>query len=152
MVNAGGNQGSPDVTYDGSRFVVVWVDDRNGTATDIYGAFVSTSGAVQPSGGLVLAKSTSTDITPRISWGKTPGRSLVVYGSTATGSTSDRGIRGCLLDKSKVLTPGGFSIANPTRNQSAPHAAPLGGGFLVVWEDDTTLSSKDDIKGARVNF
>ena len=39
-------QTMPSVSYDGSNYVVVWEDDRNGPSTDLYGALVNTSGAV----------------------------------------------------------------------------------------------------------
>jgi len=40
------NQMSPSVAWDGSHFLVVWQDWRNGSSSDIYGARVSSAGAV----------------------------------------------------------------------------------------------------------
>ena len=38
----------PTVAWDGSNFLVVWEDDRSSNANDIYGSFVTPSGAVLP--------------------------------------------------------------------------------------------------------
>ena len=152
LASVAGNQSAPDVAFDGKRFLVVWVDDRNGTATDLYGSFITTAGVVQPAGGMAVTKTSSTDITPRLSYGSKAGRYLLVHGSTPPGGTLGMGISGVLLDQTTVLTPGGFNISNYAGAQSYPDVTALSTGFFVAWEDDTTLTSKDDIRGARVLF
>jgi len=44
---AEGDQGAPVVGFDGADFVVAWEDFRSGTKWDIYGARVTTAGAVR---------------------------------------------------------------------------------------------------------
>jgi len=148
----GGNQSTPDVAFDGARFLVVWVDDRNGTATDLYATFITTSGKVQSPGGVVVTKTGATDVAPRIAYGPNTGRYLLVFGRTPPGGTVDMGISGVLLSKSGVLTPGGFSITNYSGPQGHPDVVRLGAGFFVVWDDKTALPTGYDIWGARVLF
>ncbi|WNG53648.1 hypothetical protein F0U59_01685 [Archangium gephyra] len=58
-------QERPEVAYNGSDFVVVWEDSRNGNA-DIYGARVSASGVVRNPSGIAISVNANEQRYPRV--------------------------------------------------------------------------------------
>jgi hypothetical protein len=71
---ATGIQSQPFVAYDGTDYIVVWQDARNGPFFDLYGAKIDTSGQVIDS--FVVAAQGGLQQTPKIADG--PGEQLLV--------------------------------------------------------------------------
>ncbi len=58
VCNADNKQNNPRVAFDGSNFLVVWDDFRNGNDYDVYGARVSAAGEVLDPNGFAISKQT----------------------------------------------------------------------------------------------
>ncbi|MCX6841757.1 MAG: hypothetical protein NTX53_05700 [candidate division WOR-3 bacterium] len=141
------SQESPAVAFDGTNYLVVWHDNRNGN-NDIYGARVSTAGVVQDPSGIAISTATSDQQYPAVAFGG--GYYLVVWQDNRSGSYSD--IYGARVSQSgSVLDPAGILISSntPTSSQSYPAVAFDGANYLVVWHDNR--NGNYDIYGARVS-
>jgi hypothetical protein len=58
---AAGRQDVPAVAFEGANFLVVWQDERSGCYSDIYGARVTSSGAVYDEGAVVTQEGNQTE-------------------------------------------------------------------------------------------
>ena len=72
------DQNSPAVAFDGTNFIVVWEDHRNGSDSDIYGTRVTPAGIVLDSLGLKLIDAPFNRSKPSIVGGSS-GQCLIVY-------------------------------------------------------------------------
>ena len=63
----GGWQSSPDVSYDGSRYFIVWSDQR-GFSKDIYGVFLKTDGTLSQQNGAGIVTLFNNQENPSITW------------------------------------------------------------------------------------
>jgi hypothetical protein len=144
------DQKSSDIAFDGTNYLVVWTDYRNGTTSDIYGARVRADGAVLDSNGILISTftSTSSQINPTLTY--FGPYYLVVWEDQRSGAGSDiYGARvrtnGTPLDT--IAAP--FSTAPDV--QAKPQIVFSGTDhFLVVWEDYRNFdSSGPDIYGTR---
>lgn len=104
---APGAQLSPDVTWSGRRFHVVWSDDRNG-APDIYGARVRPGGSVEDPDGIPISTAPGAQTVPRVAHHNS--KSLVVWDDTRGGSHRIWGAR--LGEDGAVWDPAGFAISS----------------------------------------
>jgi hypothetical protein len=77
VCNAPGDQSGASVTYDGTYFVVVWLDERNG-GRELYGARVTAGGELIDQGGFPVATGTERNGWPRTA-ASPPGQFLTVY-------------------------------------------------------------------------
>jgi hypothetical protein len=144
--NATGEQTSPSVAHDGTNFLVVWQDGRNGT-NDIYGARVSGTGTVLDASGIPISMGGGAKASPSVTHAGT--NSLVVWQDSRNGTTSD--IYGARVNGAgAVLDASGIAISTAPNRQAAPAVADNGTDFLVVWEDARN-GTTSDIYGARVN-
>lgn len=140
-------QTDPAVATDGTNYLVVWSDPRDGVETEVFGARVSRTGAVLDPSGLDLGVGTLSDESrPAVAW--SGSRYLVVWeGYDAGAGTSSIGGVPVTADGT-VLEP--LLIAGAQGDAVAPRVAAAGGTFLVVWQD--LRSGADyDIFGARVS-
>jgi hypothetical protein len=103
---APGSQRSPEVTWTGRRFLVVWDDDRRGDR-DIFGARVRSSGAVDDPEGIPVFTGQGEQHTPAVAHHE--GKSLVAWTDTRTGRAR---VRGTLVkEDGKVVSRSGFSVS-----------------------------------------
>ena len=101
--------GSPDIAFDGTNWLVVWQDSRNGTSnTDIYGALISSSGAVLGPGEVPICTSPGRQLSPSVSYGA--GRYLVVWNDERMGSWDSYG--SFVTPVGEVVPPGDFCISD----------------------------------------
>jgi hypothetical protein len=132
---------SPSVAFDGTNYLVVWVD---GGDYDIHGARVAPSGAVLDPGGVVISAAAGNQVKPDVAFGGT--NYLVVWEDERNGSPDIYGAR--VNPSGAVLDPAGIPVAIETGNEDDPAAAFGDTAFLVVWRDNSSGGS--DIHGARV--
>ncbi|MCX6841759.1 MAG: T9SS type A sorting domain-containing protein [candidate division WOR-3 bacterium] len=144
-----GRQDLPSAAFDGTNYLVVWIDDRNGD-DDIYGARVTPTGSVLDPDGIAITPNTpaSNQYNPSVAFDGTDY--LVVWEDTRNGSYND--IYGARVSPTgSVLDPSGIAISpnTPTSHQFFPSVAFDGTNYLVVWEDGRNTWM--DIYGARVS-
>ena len=140
------SQWYPAVSFDGTNFLVVWVDDRSGSYSDIYGARVTSSGAVLDPTGIAISTAANYQLEPAVSFDGT--NFLVVWEDKRSGSYSD--IYGARVTSSgAVLDPTGIAISTAANYQLEPAVSFDGANWLVVWQDQRS-GSYSDIYGARV--
>lgn len=102
-----GQQAVPDVTWTGSRFLVVWEDDRSGTP-DILGARVRRDLSVDGSTGFPISTGPGVQAAPRVA--PSGSKSLVVWQDSGPGAPRARGVR--VGDDGSILgDPSGFTLS-----------------------------------------
>ncbi|HTW92002.1 MAG TPA: hypothetical protein VMH22_09870 [bacterium] len=146
--NAAGVQSYPAVSFDGTNFLVVWQDTRNGSTSDIYGARVTPGRTVLDPSGFVISQAINRQRSP----------ALAFDGSNYLAVWQDDRDTGTLFDifgarvspGGTVLDPSGIAITQAPGNQASPHLAYSGSNYLVAWED-YRRSIYTDIFGARVS-
>jgi hypothetical protein len=135
------------VSFDGSAFLVVWQDLRNGSAYDVYGARVSTEGVVLDPAGIAVSTADRYQGLPvAVAGGE---NSLVVWAdSRRTGEDYD--IYGARVTRSGVvLDSTGVPVSTAPGRKLCPRVASDGAGFVVVWQDDGGDTAYD-LRGARI--
>ncbi len=144
---ATGNQQAPALAWNGTHHLVVWQDDRNLATSyiDVYGARVTSAGTVTDPTGIPISTATAAQTTPVAAWDGT--RFLVVWQDGRIGS-------GTQIYGARVSTLGTVQDASGLRitfslNATSPAIATDGTRFLVVWQDDSGLTS-NDVWGNRV--
>lgn len=146
---APGDQALPEVAFDGTNFMVIWEDFRNGTDWDIYGARVSPAGIVLDPSGIPISTATSHQWSPSLGFDGT--NFLVAWGDArSTGEEAYADIYGARVSKTGiVLDPSGFAISLASGMQQRTAIAFDGTNFMLVWQD-TRSGVASQIYGARV--
>jgi hypothetical protein len=138
----------PAVAHNGTNFLVVWQDSRSGTNSDIYGARVSSTGAVLDTSGIPISTVTSYQYIPAVAHNGM--NFLVVWYDYRNSPSPD--IYGARVNSAgTVLDTSGIPISSATNSQYNPAVAYDGANFLVVWEDTRSGTGFPDIYGARVS-
>ncbi|MCY1075824.1 Ig-like domain-containing protein [Archangium lansingense] len=139
------SQLSPAVASNGTDYLVVWGDTRNGTAGDVYGTRVTSGGAVLDPSGLALSTAASGEGSPAVA---SNGTDYLVAWMDSRNGTSNFDIFGTRVTPSgEVQEPSGLAITTATGNQQYPAVASNGTDYLVTWMD---LRTSWDIYGARI--
>jgi phosphoribosylformylglycinamidine (FGAM) synthase PurS component len=133
--------------FNGTDFLVVWVDYRVGDGyADIYGARVAPGGTVLDPGGFAITQAVSNQYAPAID--HDGANSLVVWEDYRSNIYPD--IYGARVTPGgAVLDSTGIVVSRAAKGQYAPVLAYDGARFLVVWEDHRS-SNNPDIYGAWV--
>ncbi|MDH5186428.1 MAG: hypothetical protein OEW70_05110, partial [candidate division WOR-3 bacterium] len=135
ITTADGQQYAPDISFDGTNYLVVWLD----AAVDIYGARVSRDGVVLDPNGILISDYANTD-----EWGP----SVAFDGTNYLVVWEDRTLYGARVNQAGVvLDTNGIPICT-TRN-CYPSVAFGQTDYFVVWTNDR--SDTWDIYGARVS-
>ncbi len=134
--SAGGIQRNSAVAFGGGNFLVVWEDQRAAPGdSDIFGARVSTSGAVLDTGGIAVAVNTATNqLNPDVAFDGT--NFLVVWDDNRANPVS---IYGARIDAATgtSLDPGGVQLATGVCSKSVPAVAFSGSSYLVAFQAAT---------------
>ncbi len=119
---------TPQLAFDGTNYLVVWADQRNGADNwDIYGARVTKAGAVLDPNGIAITTAVNNQYQPAIAFGG--GTYLVVWTDLRTGGD----VYGTRVSKTgAILNPLGIGIAGAAASGSGAVAFD-GTNFLVVW-------------------
>ncbi len=137
------SESGPAVGFDGTNYLVVWADGRNGDDTDLYGVRVSPSGNVIDSTAIAISTAPDSQLSPKIAFN---GSVYLVVWLVEKSSVWEVGA--ARIDTAgNVLDPGGIRITGYTTD--APDVASDGSGFLIVWSED--LNGPMQIEAARVD-
>ena len=148
---APGQQVSPAVAFAGNTYLVVWTDARNlgTTDNDIYGARVSTAGAVSETGGLPISRAPGDELAPAVA--PSASNFLVVWQDARNLGGTDYDIYGARVTSGGAVSDtSGFAIGVAAHAQSLPAVAANGTNLVVVWQDARDGSGGMDVYGARV--
>jgi hypothetical protein len=144
------NQSLPALAFDGTNYLVVWQDLRNGASnTDIFGTRVSPAGAVLDgaSTGFPISTATNAQFQPELAYNGT--NYLVTWADQRTDPSID--IFGTRVSPAATVLDGlttGIPISTAPQEQSGQSVA-FNGVFLVVWRDRRS-GQGFDLYGARV--
>ena len=134
----GGQALRPGVAFDGTNYLVVWTDYREGDPK-VYGARVSPGGTVLDQDGFVISAAEGSE--PTVAFDGT--NYLVVWSNQAS-------IIGARVDPGgTVLDPGGITISTRPNVQWEPTLAFDGTNYLVAWTNAT--GGTVDVYGARMS-
>jgi len=140
------NQYFPDISFDGTNYMVVWQDERSDTF-DIYGSRVDQNGIVLDPSGIKISGATDEQYYPSIDFDGT--NYFVAWFDNRTGTGYD--IYGTLLGTDgSVLNTSGIPISTAADAQRLPSVSFGGTDFIIIWYDRRD-GSNNDIFGARVN-
>jgi hypothetical protein len=139
-------QYAPDVGFDGTNFLAVWQDDRNGY-TDIYGARVTPGGTVLDPDGIAICTAQNYQFSPAIAF---DGTNFLVTWEDDRGDTTGDIYGARVTPGGQVLDPSGIAISDAPGRQRSPAVSFAGGNYLVVWEDYRS-GANWDIYGTRVS-
>ena len=148
---ASGAQINPAVAANGTDFLVVWQDHRNGSNDDIFAAtLTAASGAV----GTLTTPASSISVAagnqqfPAIAFGMSD---YLVTWQDARGADTDvyaARIDATGADLDGPVTTGGIALSTATNNQTLPAVAYDGQNFSLAWTDKR--SALTDIYGGRI--
>ena len=150
------DEGGMVVAYEPTtdRFVVVWMDRRNGKDYDLYAARVSPSGTLNlddRKGKAVAAVSGSVQRNPAVACG---GGVCLVLWDDDRDNALDRDVRGALLKPDLTaysVKKADFVVADQLLKQEFPDVAFHSGRFQAVWHDSRDLSNGFDIYGVQLD-
>jgi hypothetical protein len=153
ICNAAGDQGRPAVTFDATtnQFLVVWSDGRIATDVNVFGARVTTAGAVLDPNGVQISGAANGQFSPSAAF--VNGTGLVVWEDRRSDPQGDIfGARVTIGGTLSVLDPSGFSVSGAASGlQASPAVAALSGSFLVAWTDGRNVNATGtDIFGQQV--
>jgi hypothetical protein len=136
-------QENPTISFDGTNYLVVWIDYRNDSA-DIYGTRISQDGTVLDPDAIAISTVINNQLYPAIVF---DGINYLVVWEDASGDTSD--IYGTRVTQAGiVLDTNGIAISTAANNQQYPSVSFDGINYLVVWIDYRNDSA--DIYGTRI--
>jgi len=143
------DQYAPSVAWNGSYFLVVWVDARYAVSpdyfTDIFGARVSSSGIVYPMSS-AICQATNNQYAPSVTAGGSTW--LVAWEDWRSGSPEIYG--GRVSNAGSVLDGSGVQISTATANKYTPRVSWDGTNYLAVWADNRN-GWTTDIFGVRLS-
>jgi len=143
---AANQQSSAAVAFDGTNYLIVWQDMRNGMYFQIYAARVTPSCVVLDPDGIAVCQTTTNELAPAVAF---DGTNYLVVWQDLRNTTSD--IYAARVSKAGVvLDPGGIAVSTAVNPQAYPSVAFGGTDYMVVWHDERN-SSHYDLYGARVS-
>ncbi len=142
------DQIKPKILWNGTYYLVVWQDKRNGKNWEIYGARVTPDGKVLDSNGFPISVGTGNRGTPVISWN---GKTFFVVWEKENPGLFKWDIYGArITPEGKVLDPEGIPIVKAPEDQYFTGISWSGNNYMVVWSDKRSGTSFD-IYGTRIS-
>jgi len=142
LCNHSGASTDAAVGWDGTNFLAVWQDSRNGDDLDIYAARVAPDGTVLDPNGFPVCQAPDNQMNVALAWNGS--HYLIVWSSGRWGTD----IYGALYDPAGVGSPVEFPICQAGGLQDHPAVTWDGANFLVAWHDQR--SGQADIYAAHV--
>jgi hypothetical protein len=140
-------QTDPSVSFDGTNYLVVWHDRRNGASNiDIYGARINQSGVVLDPGGIAISTVSYDQTCPSVAFDGT--NYLVTWTDERSNGVRDDIYGTRVTQSGVVLDTAGIAISFAINDEWEPSVAFDGTNYLVVWPD--TRGPSFDVYGARV--
>jgi hypothetical protein len=138
------HQRSPSVAFVDGVFVVVWQDRRAGTSWDVYGARVSTGGAVLDPAGFAISTGWGHQLAPAVAAGG--GVALAVWQDAVL----DASIQAARIDPDGAALVSAPQAVSPAAFvQASPAVTFDGAAFVVAWQDEPTFL-EPDVRAARL--
>lgn len=153
ICTAAGDQTRPTVGWDStnSQWMVVWADGRVAANVDIYGARLSSAGAVLDANGVAISAASNSQFAPDLAFAS--GTFFVawedrrvdtngdIYGARVTGGAS-----------LTVLDAAGVALSTATGAQNSVQIASLANGYVAVWTDARSVATTGlDLYGVQIN-
>jgi hypothetical protein len=136
------NHRHPQVAWDGTNFLVVWMEENKERGWDVAGIRIGPEGKVLDGRRILIATAPGDQAFPAVAWGKE--FYLIVW-------MEGGGISGARVDPSgKLLDSHGFALSRSSRGAGYPAVAWDGGRFVIVWGDHPE-SSVHRLVGIRVS-
>ncbi|MEN6357079.1 MAG: hypothetical protein ABFD83_08360 [Armatimonadota bacterium] len=131
------DQVNPCAASNGSSFLVAWEDYRSAVSpnyyTDIYGAVVSSSGAVTAAA--TISTATGNQLKPQAA---SNGTNYFVVWEDYRSSARIYGAR--VTSSGTVQDAGGIAMPQVTTSETTPSVCYGGGNYFVTWSDSTRIS------------
>lgn len=138
IVRCGNLEDRPAVAWNGSHYLVVWEDDRNGPDTDLYGVRIAADGTVLDQIAIPISTAAFTQENPVVV--SDGSKFFVVWEDYRDGMQRD--IYGTVVDAAgNVASPAGIPIHTSTIQEWGPVAAAGGGRFFVAWGNASSESN-----------
>ena len=133
LSGAAAAQFEPVVAFDGTNYLAVWEEDRDGGG-DIHAARLTPGGTLLDPAGIVVSAAPGDQLSPAVAWNG--AEYLVVWEDDRCGGGACSDLYGARMDRSgAVLDPAGIPISTADQAQWAPAVAWGGDAWLVVWLD-----------------
>jgi len=138
----------PSVAYNGTDYLVVWADDRNGTYPDIYGARVNHNGIVLDTINIPISLTGGMKQMPCVT---SDGDNFIIAWDDDRDYPSGDVYGARVSATGTILDPEGFNVTTSAIFHVEPGIAYCGQNFLAAWADFRDGLYLSDIYGARVD-
>ncbi len=148
---AGGRE-EPVVAFDGTNYLVAWLDERaGGDDIAVYCARVSPAGVVLDTSGVAVC--TTAGWRYELDAAVLGDRVLLVWSDERNGGSGYQDVYGARIDRNgQVLDPDGFAVCRRPDEQFSPSVAAHGANWLVVWRHDFPVGVDTTVvEGTRVS-
>ncbi len=150
ICNAVGNQSAPDIAWNGTQFLVVWADRRNGN-WDIFGTRVDSNYQVLDGSGFPIATGAEDQNFPKVAYNAHAAAQafLVAWQDRRSGTNWDI-YAGRVRNNGTLMDGNGVVIANAANDQRRPDVASDNVNWIVVWDDRRSgVAGGEDIYSRR---
>jgi hypothetical protein len=126
----GANTSNPAVAFDGTNYLVVWADARDGRDTDIWGVRVDQAGAILDPDGIKIAATPGVQSSPTVAFDGT--RYVVAWADFKVSGGTEADIAAATVSTAGAVTalP---AVASTPASETTPAIAANGSGALVTW-------------------
>ena len=145
-IAAPGYQEDPAVAFDGTNFLVVWVDWVSDSSSGVYATRVSPQGTVLDPSGIAVSTAGSEQKYPAVAFDGT--NFLAVWVDNR--DSGDDVFAARVTPQGTLLDPSGIAVSTAPYDQAYPAVTFDGTDFLVAWSDDWRSNPNTDIYAARV--
>jgi hypothetical protein len=150
--SAVGWQDSVDLAWDGTQYLAVWEDSRNGTNAgypstyDIYATRVSTAGVALDPAGILVCNAPNWQYLPKAASSRS--ETLVAWADARNAAPSWFDLYGARIARDgTVLDPDGRALTATTGSSMLPALGWDGTEYLLVWPDVRSATISTELRG-----